>query len=101
MLWVSFITVLCLHPPAKSVLTFLQPSYSYSRQEKVANIPVNREIYEDGQTQVTYRTRDLTAKDKKVRNVHTHTYILTLLTPFPLVLILIHFYCITLNNFQT
>nr|XP_023692636.1 integrin beta-4 isoform X4 [Paramormyrops kingsleyae] len=60
-----FVNITVIKEHAKSVLTFLQPSYSYSRQEKVANIPVNREIYEDGQTQVTYRTRDLTAKDKK------------------------------------
>uniref|UniRef100_A0A672NJS2 Integrin beta n=1 Tax=Sinocyclocheilus grahami TaxID=75366 RepID=A0A672NJS2_SINGR len=57
------ITVIKEH--AKSIFTFLQPSYTYSRQEGVANIPISREIIEDGRTQVTYCTRDLTAKDKK------------------------------------
>lgn len=52
--------------PATSVFSFLQPAYTYSRQDGVANIPVSREIIEDGRTQVSYRTRDLTAKDKKV-----------------------------------
>lgn len=52
--------------PATSVFSFLQPAYTYSRQDGVANIPISREILEDGRTQVTYRTRDLTAKDKKV-----------------------------------
>ncbi|KAG1972039.1 integrin beta-4 isoform X1 [Pimephales promelas] len=57
------ITVIKEH--ARSIFTFLQPSYTYSRQEGVANIPISREIIEDGRTQVTYCTRDLTAKDKK------------------------------------
>ncbi|XP_076860531.1 integrin beta-4 isoform X2 [Brachyhypopomus gauderio] len=57
------ITVIKEH--AKSILTFLQPSYTFARQEGVANIPISREIIEDGRTQVTYSTRDLTAKDKK------------------------------------
>lgn len=51
---------------ASSVFSFLQPAYTYSRQDGVANIPISREIIEDGRTQVSYRTRDLTAKDKKV-----------------------------------
>uniref|UniRef100_A0A671P9Y4 Integrin beta n=1 Tax=Sinocyclocheilus anshuiensis TaxID=1608454 RepID=A0A671P9Y4_9TELE len=50
---------------SRSIFTFLQPSYTYSRQDGVANIPISREIIEDGRTQVTYCTRDLTAKDKK------------------------------------
>ncbi|XP_070707690.1 integrin beta-4 [Pempheris klunzingeri] len=57
------ITIIKEH--ATSVFSFLQPAYTYSRQDKVANIPISREIIEDGRTQVTYRTRDLTAKDKK------------------------------------
>ncbi|KAM9837621.1 integrin beta-4 [Aulostomus maculatus] len=57
------ITIIKEH--ATSVFSFLQPAYTYSRQEGVANIPISREILEDGRTQVTYRTRDLTAKDKK------------------------------------
>ncbi|XP_067860554.1 LOW QUALITY PROTEIN: integrin beta-4 [Heptranchias perlo] len=50
---------------AKSIVTFLQPSYTYQRQDKVAKIPLLREIIEDGRTQVSYKTRDLTAKDGK------------------------------------
>ncbi|XP_047465216.1 integrin beta-4 isoform X2 [Mugil cephalus] len=50
---------------ATSAFSFLQPAYTYSRQDGVANIPISREIFEDGRTQVTYGTRDLTAKDKK------------------------------------
>ncbi|CAJ1081121.1 integrin beta-4 isoform X1 [Xyrichtys novacula] len=57
------ITIIKEH--ASSVFTFLQPAYTYSRQDGVANIPISREIIEDGRTQVSYRTRDLTAKDKK------------------------------------
>ncbi|TKS90176.1 Integrin beta-4 [Collichthys lucidus] len=57
------ITIIKEH--ASSVFSFLQPAYTYSRQDGVANIPIVREIIEDGRTQVTYRTRDLTAKDKK------------------------------------
>lgn len=57
-----------LHPlfPASSIFSFLQPAYTYSRQDGLVSIPVSREIIEDGRTQVTYRTRDLTAKDKLV-----------------------------------
>ncbi|MGH0132719.1 UNVERIFIED_CONTAM: hypothetical protein FKN15_050287 [Acipenser sinensis] len=54
-----------LQSKARSSLSFVQPSYTYSRQEKVATIPVTREG-DDGRTQVTYRTRDLTAKDEKL-----------------------------------
>ncbi|XP_059360036.1 integrin beta-4 isoform X2 [Carassius carassius] len=57
------ITVIKEH--ARSIFTFMQPSYTYSRQDGMANIPISREIIEDGRTQVTYCTRDLTAKDKK------------------------------------
>ncbi|XP_072339033.1 integrin beta-4 isoform X3 [Scyliorhinus torazame] len=50
---------------AKSIITFLQPSYTCQWQDKVAKIPVFREIIDDGRTQVSYRTKDLTAKDGK------------------------------------
>ena len=60
---------------AKSVLSFLQPAYSYSRQEGVVNIPVSRDILEDGRTQVTYRSHDVTAKEQRVRCTHVHTHI--------------------------
>ncbi|XP_042363419.1 integrin beta-4 isoform X2 [Plectropomus leopardus] len=57
------ITIIKEH--ATNIFSFLQPAYTYSREDGVANIPISREIIEDGRTQVTYRTRDLTAKDKK------------------------------------
>uniref|UniRef100_A0A1A8MBB1 Integrin, beta 4 n=2 Tax=Nothobranchius TaxID=28779 RepID=A0A1A8MBB1_9TELE len=60
-----FVNITIIKEHATSVFSFLQPNYTYSRQDKVANIPISREIIEDGLTQVTYRTRDLTAKDKK------------------------------------
>lgn len=69
-----FLFVYCLFicsTIARSIFTFLQPSYTYSRQDGVANIPISREIIEDGRTQVTYCTRDLTAKDKKVKYTNT------------------------------
>uniref|UniRef100_A0A3Q2Z848 Integrin beta n=1 Tax=Hippocampus comes TaxID=109280 RepID=A0A3Q2Z848_HIPCM len=52
------ITIIKEH--ASSVFSFLQPAYTYSRQDGVANIPISREIIEDGRSQVSYRTRDLT-----------------------------------------
>lgn len=58
----SFLTL-----PASSLITFLQPAYSHSRFDKVARIPVLREIIDNGRSQVTYRTRDLTAKEGRVR----------------------------------
>ncbi|KAK7136178.1 hypothetical protein R3I94_014736 [Phoxinus phoxinus] len=59
------VNITVIKEQARSIFTFLQPSYTYSRQDGVANIPISREIIEDGRTQVTYCTRDLTAKDKK------------------------------------
>ncbi|XP_071397592.1 integrin beta-4 [Centroberyx affinis] len=60
-----FVNITIIKEHATNVFSFLQPAYTYSRQDGVANIPIAREIIEDGRTQVTYRTRDLTAKDKK------------------------------------
>uniref|UniRef100_A0A3Q3GEB8 Integrin beta n=1 Tax=Labrus bergylta TaxID=56723 RepID=A0A3Q3GEB8_9LABR len=57
------ITIIKEH--ASSVFSFLQPAYTYNRKDGVANIPISREIIDDVRTQVTYRTRDLTAKDKR------------------------------------
>jgi len=53
--------------PASSLITFLQPASSHSRFDKLAKIPVLREIIDNGKSQVTYRTRDLTAKNGRVR----------------------------------
>ncbi|MEQ2208936.1 hypothetical protein XENOCAPTIV_019953 [Xenoophorus captivus] len=60
-----FVNITIIKEHATSVFSFLQPKYTYSRQDGVANIPINREIIEDGRTQVTYCTQDLTAKNKK------------------------------------
>ncbi|XP_029691764.1 integrin beta-4 isoform X3 [Takifugu rubripes] len=59
-----FVNITIIKDHASSIFSFLQPAYTYSRQDGLVNIPVSREIIEDGRTQVTYRTRDLTAKDK-------------------------------------
>ncbi|XP_023804992.1 integrin beta-4 isoform X3 [Oryzias latipes] len=50
---------------ASSIFSFLQPTFSCSRLDGVASVPVTRDIVEDGRAQVSYRTRDLTAQDKK------------------------------------
>ncbi|XP_024120232.1 integrin beta-4 isoform X3 [Oryzias melastigma] len=48
-----------------SIFSFLQSGYSCSRLERVVNIPVIRDIKMDGHSQVSYSTRDLTAKENK------------------------------------
>ncbi|KAM3860080.1 integrin beta-4 [Diretmus argenteus] len=60
-----FVNITIIKEHATSVFSFLQPAYTYSREDGVVNIPISREIIEDGRTQVTYSTRDHTAKDKK------------------------------------
>uniref|UniRef100_A0A8C5GEQ0 Integrin beta n=1 Tax=Gouania willdenowi TaxID=441366 RepID=A0A8C5GEQ0_GOUWI len=60
-----FVNITIIKEHASSVFSFLQPNYIYNRGDGVANIPISREIIEDGRTQVTYRTKDSTAKDKK------------------------------------
>ncbi|RVE59233.1 hypothetical protein OJAV_G00186270 [Oryzias javanicus] len=47
-----------------SIFSFLQPAFSCSRLDR-ANIPVIRDIMEDGHAKVSYSTRDLTAKNNK------------------------------------
>ncbi|XP_027690468.2 integrin beta-4 [Chelonia mydas] len=59
------VNITIIKEQASSIITFLQPAYSHSRFDKVARIPVRREIVENGKSQITYRTRDLTAKDGK------------------------------------
>ncbi|NXN91936.1 ITB4 protein, partial [Rhinopomastus cyanomelas] len=56
------VNITIIKEQASSLITFLQPAYSHSRFDKVAKIPVLREIIDNGKSQVTYRTRDLTAK---------------------------------------
>ncbi|NWS41131.1 ITB4 protein, partial [Probosciger aterrimus] len=57
------VSITIIKEQASSLITFLQPAYSHSRFDKLAKIPVFREIIDDGKSQVTYRTRDLTAKN--------------------------------------
>ncbi|XP_038227153.1 integrin beta-4 isoform X7 [Dermochelys coriacea] len=59
------VNITVIKEQASSIITFLQPAYSYSRFDQVARIPVRREIVENGRSQITYRTRNLTAKDGK------------------------------------
>ncbi|XP_074870255.1 integrin beta-4 isoform X1 [Carettochelys insculpta] len=59
------VNITIIKEQARSIVTFLQPAYSYSRFDQVARIPVVREILDNGKSQITYRTRDLTAKDGK------------------------------------
>uniref|UniRef100_K7FDA9 Integrin beta n=1 Tax=Pelodiscus sinensis TaxID=13735 RepID=K7FDA9_PELSI len=59
------VNITIIKEQASSIITFLQPAYSQSRFDQVARIPVFREILESAKSQVTYRTRDLTAKEGK------------------------------------
>ncbi|KAM7035660.1 integrin beta-4 [Acridotheres tristis] len=57
------VNITIIKEQASSLITFVQPAYSHSRFDKLAKIPVLREIIDNGKSQVTYRTRDLTAKN--------------------------------------
>ncbi|NXT94311.1 ITB4 protein, partial [Anhinga rufa] len=57
------VNITIIKEQASSLITFLQPAYSHSRFDKLAKIPVLREIIDNGKSQVTYRTRDVTAKN--------------------------------------
>ncbi|KAK7918950.1 hypothetical protein WMY93_010234 [Mugilogobius chulae] len=61
----KFVNITITKDHAPSVFSFLQDNYTFSRQDGVANIPIMRDIREDGRAQVSYRTIDHTAKDKK------------------------------------
>ncbi|XP_043958074.1 integrin beta-4 isoform X1 [Gambusia affinis] len=60
-----FVNITIIKEHATSIFSFLQSKYTYSRKDGKAHIPINREIIEDGLTQVIYSTRDLTAKNEK------------------------------------
>ncbi|XP_051888741.1 integrin beta-4 isoform X2 [Pristis pectinata] len=60
-----FVDITIIKEAAKSIISFLQSSYTCQQQDKVAKVPLVREIIEDVRTQVSYKTRDLTAKDGK------------------------------------
>ncbi|XP_054831784.1 integrin beta-4 isoform X1 [Eublepharis macularius] len=59
------VNITIIKEQAKSIISFLEPAYSYSRFDKLAKIPVGRDILENGKSQITYRTRDLTAQEGK------------------------------------
>ncbi|KAJ7316030.1 hypothetical protein JRQ81_002192 [Phrynocephalus forsythii] len=57
------VNITIIKEQANSIISFQQPEYSYSRFDQVAKIPVLREILDNGKSQITYRTRDLTAQE--------------------------------------
>ncbi|XP_078242153.1 integrin beta-4 isoform X7 [Pogona vitticeps] len=57
------VNITIIKEQANSIISFLQPEYSYSRFDQVAKIPVTRDILDNGKSQITYRTRDLTAQE--------------------------------------
>ncbi|XP_075701990.1 integrin beta-4 isoform X1 [Rhinoderma darwinii] len=59
------VNITIIKEQAKSVVTFVKPAFTYSRQDQFARVPLSREILQSGKTQVTYRTQDLTARDGK------------------------------------
>uniref|UniRef100_A0A6I8QE45 Integrin beta n=1 Tax=Xenopus tropicalis TaxID=8364 RepID=A0A6I8QE45_XENTR len=61
----KLVNITIIKEQAKSIVTFVKPAYTYSRQEQVARVPVSREIIQNGKTQVTYRSKDLTAREGK------------------------------------
>ncbi|XP_015244098.1 PREDICTED: integrin beta-4 isoform X1 [Cyprinodon variegatus] len=60
-----YVNITIIKDHATTIFSFLQPKYTYSRKDGQAKIPISREIIEDGRSQVTYNTQDLTAKNKK------------------------------------
>ncbi|XP_041434267.1 integrin beta-4 isoform X1 [Xenopus laevis] len=61
----KLVNITIIKEQAKSIVTFVKPAYTYSRHEQVARVPVSREIIQNGKTQVTYRSQDLTAREGK------------------------------------
>ncbi|XP_034264533.1 integrin beta-4-like isoform X2 [Pantherophis guttatus] len=59
------VNITIIKEQANSIISFLEPVYSYSRFDQLAKIPLVREILEKGKSQITYRTRDLTAQQGK------------------------------------
>uniref|UniRef100_A0A7M4FUT3 Integrin beta n=1 Tax=Crocodylus porosus TaxID=8502 RepID=A0A7M4FUT3_CROPO len=57
------VNITIIKEQASSLISFMQPAYSHSRFDQVARIPIVREIIDHGKSQITYRTRDLTAKE--------------------------------------
>ncbi|XP_053149867.1 integrin beta-4 isoform X4 [Hemicordylus capensis] len=59
------VNITIIKEQANSIISFLRPAYSFSRFDQLAKIPVVREILDNGKSQITYRTRDLTAQEGK------------------------------------
>ncbi|KAG8565723.1 hypothetical protein GDO81_012956 [Engystomops pustulosus] len=59
------VNITIIKEQAKSIVTFVKPAFTYNRQDRVARVPISREILQNGKTQVTYRTQDLTAREGK------------------------------------
>ncbi|XP_075033934.1 integrin beta-4 isoform X3 [Mixophyes fleayi] len=59
------VNITIIKEQAKSIVTFVKPAYTYSRQDQFARVPLSREILQSGKTQVTYRSQDLTAREGK------------------------------------
>ncbi|XP_059588118.1 integrin beta-4 isoform X3 [Alligator mississippiensis] len=57
------VNITIIKEQASSLISFMQPAYSHSRFDQVARIPIVREIIDHGKSQISYRTRDLTAKE--------------------------------------
>lgn len=59
------VNITIIKEQAKSIVSFVKPAYTYSRHEQLARVPVSREILQSGKSQVTYRSKDLTAREGK------------------------------------
>ncbi|KAM4663962.1 integrin beta-4 isoform 2-T2 [Discoglossus pictus] len=59
------VNITIIKEQAKSIVTFVKPAFTYSRQDQVARVPLSREIMQSGKTQVSYKTQDLTAREGK------------------------------------
>ncbi|XP_066474181.1 integrin beta-4 isoform X3 [Tiliqua scincoides] len=57
------VNITIIKEQANSIITFQQPDYVYSRFDQLAKIPVVREILDNGKSQITFRTQDLTAQN--------------------------------------
>uniref|UniRef100_A0A670IB52 Integrin beta n=1 Tax=Podarcis muralis TaxID=64176 RepID=A0A670IB52_PODMU len=58
------VNITIIKEQANSIIRFQEPAYSYSRFDQVAKIPVLRDILDNGKSQITYRTRDLTLTNR-------------------------------------
>ncbi|XP_018417048.1 PREDICTED: integrin beta-4 isoform X2 [Nanorana parkeri] len=59
------VNITIIKEQAKSIVTFVKPAYTYSRHEQLARVPISREILQSGKSQVSYRSKDLTAREGK------------------------------------